>query len=352
MRALVAMSGGVDSAVSALLTQRLGWECVGCTMKLTGIAEAGDRTCCTADDAADARSVAYRLGMKHWVFNYTREFERDVVERFRDRYRRGMTPNPCIDCNRYLKFGALLERARILDCDRLVTGHYARISSDGDRYRLMRAKDKTKDQSYVLFNLTQDQLSRVYFPLGELTKTEVREIAAENGFVNAHKPDSQDICFVPDGDYASVVGESPAGDFVDASGKVLGRHRGITAYTVGQRRGLNIPFGERMYVVKIEPETNRVVLGKESELYTKEFTVGDANWIAEKPSGELRCTVMTRYRGREGSARVIPTDTGARVIFDEPQRAVTPGQAAVFYDGDQVLGGGVIERRDPGGDKG
>ena len=350
MKALIAMSGGVDSSLAAKLTADAGYQCIGCTMKLYDNADAGkaaSRTCCSLEDVEDARGVAYQLGMPYYVFNFTEDFRRCVIEHFADSYRRGVTPNPCIDCNRYLKFDRLLKRAETLGCDCLVTGHYARIERENGRYVLKKALDASKDQSYVLYMLTQAQLSRLRFPLGALRKTEVRATAAQNGFLNADKPDSQDICFVPDGDYSRVVelhgGPARPGDFVDREGRVLGRHKGIIHYTVGQRKGLGLSLPEPMYVCRICPDTDQVVLGRDAELWSRSFTVRDMNWISgEAPGAPFRCKVRVRYRQTEQWAEVSPTESGAEITFDRPQRAITPGQAAVLYDGDTVLGGGVI----------
>ena len=245
-KALIAMSGGVDSSVAAYIMKEEGFDCIGCTMKLYDNADAGvsrDKTCCSLDDVEDARSVAARLDMPYYVFNFSDDFREKIICKFIDSYERGRTPNPCIDCNRYMKFAKLCERARILGCDFIVTGHYARIYKEGEKYVLKKALDETKDQSYVLYNLTQDILAHTRFPLGEMKKSETREIAEKCGFINAKKPDSQDICFVPDGDYARVIElntgkKYPPGDFVDKNGNVLGRHKGIIHYTIGQRKGL------------------------------------------------------------------------------------------------------------------
>ena len=353
-KALIAMSGGVDSAVAALLTAEAGYDCIGCTMRLYDNADAGispGRTCCSLDDAEDARSVARRLGMPHYVFNFTEEFRRQVIRRFVDSYQRGETPNPCIDCNRSLKFGTLMDRAAVLGCERVVTGHYARIEEREGRYFLKKALDGGKDQTYVLYMLSQAQLARLSFPLGGLTKGEVRRMAADRGFVNAAKPDSQDICFVPDGDYARVIEThtgAPAepGDFVDREGKVLGRHRGIIRYTVGQHRGLGLGWHEPLYVLRVDAPHNRVVLGPREALYSRVLTAPAFHWISgASPASPVRCAAKTRYRQQEQPAwaEALP-DGGVRVTFDEPQRAVTPGQSVVLYDGDTVLGGGEIAR--------
>ena len=348
------MSGGVDSSVAALLTKQAGDECIGVTMKLyhnEDVGIEGQKTCCSLDDVEDARAVCRRLGMRFYVFNFTDCFKEAVIGRFVDAYRHGRTPNPCIDCNGYLKFGKLMQRMRELQMDYVATGHYARVEYDrsSGRYLLKKGIDELKDQSYVLYMLTQEQLAHIRFPLGALTKDEVRRIAGENGFVNAGKRDSQDICFVPDGDYVKVIeavtGEvSRPGEFVDRTGKVLGRHEGIIHYTIGQRRGLRLAAGERMYVTDISPEDNRVVLGKNEDLFQSELTADQVNLIAcdrlEKP---VRVTAKIRYRHREQPATAWQTAEGRlHVRFDEPQRAVTKGQAVVLYDGDSVVGGGMI----------
>lgn len=355
VKALIAMSGGVDSSVAAFLVKAQGYDSIGCTMKLYDNALAGvsrSHTCCSLDDVEDARSVACRLGIPYYVFNFKDDFEEKVIRKFIRSYEAGITPNPCIDCNRYLKFDRLYERARVLGCDCIVTGHYARIERDGERYLLKKALDGSKDQSYVLYSLTQAQLAHTLFPLGTLKKTNVRRMAEEQGFVNADKPDSQDICFVPDGDYASVIRrytgkDAEAGDFVSADGTVLGRHKGIIHYTVGQRRGLGICAPEPLYVCGIFPGSNTVLLGRNADLYRKDVDVANVHWISgTAPQADFRCAAKLRYRQSEQPAAVIPTGADTvHIVFDEPQRAVTPGQAAVFYDGDTVLGGGVIVRK-------
>ncbi len=353
-RALIAMSGGVDSSVAALLTQRQGYECIGGTMKLYENETAGisrGKTCCSLDDVEDARSVAYRLGMKFYVFNFKDEFKEKVIDRFVKSYLAGLTPNPCIDCNRFMKFGSLFGRAEILGCDYIVTGHYARITESGGKYHLRKAIDTGKDQSYVLYGMTQSELAKTLLPLGEYTKDEVRAIAEENGFVNARKHDSQDICFVPDGDYAGAIERlcgvrEQSGDFVRTDGSVISRHKGISHYTIGQRKGLGISASEPLYVCDIEPATRNVTLGGNSDLFSAQASVGGVNWISgDLPEHTVRCRVKIRYRQAEQPATVTPCpDGGATVTFDEPQRAITPGQSAVFYDGDIVLGGGIIRR--------
>mgnify|MGYP004473060123 CR=1 FL=1 len=351
-RALIAMSGGVDSSLAAKLMQDDGYDCIGCTMRLFHNEDAGlerSRTCCSLKDVEDARSVAYELGMRFYVFNFTDDFRNTVIRRFVESYQNGITPNPCIDCNRYMKFGKLFDRAKILDCDCVVTGHYARIEERDGRYVLKKAIDSTKDQSYVLYAMTQDQLAHTRFPLGDLCKTHVRALAEQNGFVNADKPDSQDICFVPNGDYAHIIElqtgcKAAAGNFVDRCGNVLGTHRGVIHYTIGQRKGLGIAAGEPLYVCRICPQSNTVMLGRNEDLFSTEADASDFNWISgESPKQAIRCRAKIRYRQAEQWATVTPCgEHDVHISFDDPQRAVTPGQAAVLYDGDIVLGGGTI----------
>ena len=350
-KALIAMSGGVDSSVAAYIMKEEGFDCIGCTMKLYDNADAGvsrDKTCCSLDDVEDARSVAARLGMPYYVFNFSDDFREKIICKFIDSYERGRTPNPCIDCNRYMKFAKLCERARILGCDFIVTGHYARIYKEGEKYVLKKALDETKDQSYVLYNLTQDILAHTRFPLGEMKKSETREIAEKCGFINAKKPDSQDICFVPDGDYARVIElntgkKYPPGDFVDKNGNVLGRHKGIIHYTIGQRKGLGVSAAAPLYVIKIDVEKNTVILGDNEDLFSDTATVEDFNFISgEAPTAPFRCSAKIRYRQKEQPATAYPDGGKVKIVFDAPQRAITPGQAAVLYSGDTVIGGGTI----------
>ena len=354
MKILIAMSGGVDSSVAAKLLCDAGNECIGCTMKLFNNCDAGlsrSRTCCSLDDIEDARSVAFSLGMRYYVFNFKDDFREKVIKKFASAYLAGQTPNPCIDCNRYMKFDKLYERARLLGCDKIATGHYARIEFDGEKYMLKKARDESKDQSYVLYMLTQEQLAHTLFPLGELIKSETRAIAEASKLTNAQKPDSQYICFVPDGDYAVAIerltGKTSApGNFIDTDGNVLGTHRGITHYTIGQHRGLGLALPERRYVCKIDAGSGTVTLGSGTELYSREVLVRDFNWISgEAPSGPIRCSAKIRYRQPEQAANVEPlSENEALIRFDTPQRAVTPGQSAVLYDDDTVLGGGIIVR--------
>lgn len=353
-KAIIAMSGGVDSSVAALLTKESGDQCIGATMKLFHNEDVGikrEKTCCSLDDVEDARSVCYRMGIKYYVFNFSERFKEDVMDRFVDAYEHGCTPNPCIDCNRYLKFDKMFQRMRELEYDYIVTGHYARVEYDEEkgRYLLKKAVDDTKDQSYVLYMLTQEQLAHISLPLGGLRKTEVREIAEENGFVNARKHDSQDICFVPDGDYAGFIerytGRSfEPGNFVDQEGHVLGQHKGIICYTIGQRKGLGLALQEPMYVCRIDPKTNTVVLGRDRDLWSKELTAKDFHWISgEVPAGTQRIKAKIRYRHQEqwANAEITGPDS-IHLVFDESQRAITCGQSVVLYDGDVVVGGGTI----------
>ena len=343
-KALIAMSGGVDSSAAALLTLQAGYECIGCTMKLHDSTLPG-----APDDAADAKAICSRLGIPHYIFDFRAQFREQIIGKFVRSYQCGKTPNPCIDCNRCMKFSRLLECAAELGCDHIVTGHYARVLETAAGFRLCRGTDLTKDQSYVLYMLTQEQLSHVLLPLGGLTKQAVRQLAESQGFVNARKRDSQDICFVPDGDYARVIREETGtdpvpGEFVDLQGNVLGQHNGLIHYTVGQRRGLGIAVGKPAYVVALEPEQNRVVIGDNADLFRHSCTVCGVNWIAGAPPQEpVRCQAKIRYRHPAQPATVLFTDAQTALLtFDEPQRAITAGQAAVFYDGETVLGGGEI----------
>lgn len=349
---LVAMSGGVDSSVAAYLMKEQGYDCIGVTMKLfqnENIGSSRAKTCCSLDDVEDARSVAFRIGIPFYVFRFSEDFKTHVMDRFAAAYESGLTPNPCIDCNRCLKFDRLLQRAKELGCETVVTGHYARIETQNGRYVLKKALDGSKDQSYVLYPLTQEQLAHVRFPLGGFTKAAIRRLAEEQGPVTAHKPDSQDICFVPDRDYTAFLtrytGRTyPAGDFLNLAGQRVGQHRGAVCYTIGQRRGLGLALGERVYVQSKDMEKNTVTVGPERTLYGQELWADDMNWIAiDGLTAQLRIKAKIRYRQIEQPATVYPEEGGqARVVFDAPQRAITPGQAVVLYDGDTVVGGGRI----------
>ncbi len=353
-RVLVAMSGGVDSSVAAYLVKKSGVSAVGVTLKLFSnedIALDRDKSCCSLTDTEDARSVAFRLGLEHHVFNFSEGFRENVINRFINTYEAGGTPNPCIDCNRFIKWRQLLSRADLMECSHIATGHYARVEADAEsgRYLLKRSADVTKDQTYVLWALTQEQLSRTIFPLGSLSKEEVRKIAEEQGFINADKPDSQDICFVPDGDYAAFIerytGKTyPEGDFIGENGEVFGRHKGIIRYTVGQRKGLGVAMGSPVYVSRINPSENTITLSPEASLFSTELYADNINLIALREiSSPMRVTAKIRYGAREAAATVVQTDTDElHVKFDSPQRAVTKGQSVVLYWGDTVIGGGII----------
>lgn len=352
----VAMSGGVDSSVAAGLLARGGRPVIGFSMKLVG-GLLGDTDgygrCCSPEDFRDARAVADRFGFPHYVLDLEDDFRRHVLQPFADDYREGRTPSPCVRCNTFMKFGTLLARARAVGADRVATGHYAVLERDAasGRTLLRRARDDAKDQSYYLFDLSQAQLARMEFPLGAMTKDEVREAARDLGLGNADKPESQDLCFVAHGqDYKDVlernrlIPEPTPGDIVDREGAVVGRHDGIEGFTVGQRRGLGMAAGRRLYVVGIEPETRRVRVGDDVDLWTRECVVERVRWIPfDRPSGPLRGAVRIRA-SHPGAAATIEDrgDGTARIAFDEPQRAIAPGQAAVAYDGDMVLGGGWI----------
>lgn len=352
MKALIAMSGGVDSSVAAALMLEKGYSCIGVMMKLyerKGFSE--NNACILTDDSGDAAEVAGKLSIPFRVFDYTDEFRCEVMDRFVNCYLRGETPNPCIDCNRHMKFGRLYELAEALGCDKIVTGHYARISyhDKSGRWQMKKAADITKDQSYVLYSLSQEQLSHACFPLGELTKEKVRSLAEDYGFYNAGKQDSQDICFVPDGDYSGFIEQYlgkrlPEGNFVTEGGKILGTHKGIIHYTIGQRRGLGIAAESPYYVKQIRPETNEVVLCKHEELFRQTLYAQDINWVSiSEPDEKIRVQAKIRYRhtAQPGTAEMIGNGL-LKLVFDEPQRAITKGQAVVMYDGEMLLGGGTI----------
>lgn len=353
---MMAMSGGVDSSVAALLLSEAGYGVTGATMKLFGadvVAPDCDSSCCSADDVEDARAVCRRLGVPHYTFNFGELFGEAVIDRFCGAYLGGTTPNPCIDCNRFLKFDALQRRRRELGLGFVATGHYARRAWDArtGRWRLLRARDAAKDQSYVLYHLTQDALAHMLFPLGELTKPEVRELARAHGFATAEKPESQDICFVPDGDYAAFIGRRcgcgaafEPGEIVNREGKVLGEHKGLIHYTVGQRKGIGVAAPEPLYVFAKDAAANQLVVGTAAEVQVREVTAHDVNLIAvERIEAPCAVTAKTHYRQRPMAATVEQTgDDELRVVFDEPQRAAAPGQAVVLYRGDVVVGGGTI----------
>ena len=353
-RVAAAMSGGVDSSVAALLLKQQGAAVVGLSMQLYDRGRDGRSSygrCCSPRDLQDARAAADRIGIPFYVLNMEEEFRRDVIDRFVSEYRSGRTPVPCVDCNAGPKFRHLLGRAATLGADRLATGHYARIGHDSitGRRTLLRARDLAKDQTYFLYNLTQDQLDRVVFPVGEMSKQTVRELASTHTLPNAAKPESQDICFVPEGRYTDVIrresgGTGPPGEIVDTRGTVLGRHEGLAGFTVGQRRGLGLNDPRRLYVVALHPESNRVIVGEEREQYGSHLRAVDANWVSiPEPLSPFTALARIRSTHPGAPARVTPFPEGRfEVEFEAEQRAITPGQAVVLYDGDRVLGGGTI----------
>ncbi len=345
----------MDSSVAALLMQQQGFDCIGVTMKLYDGYDTDavqGKTCCSLNDVQDARSVAFSIGMPFYVFNFTQDFHTQVIDRFIASYEKGLTPNPCIDCNRYIKFDRLIQRALQMGFDYVVTGHYAQVAKDPTTGRTLLKKgvDPTKDQSYVLFHMTQHQLSHLLLPLGSLPKTEVRRLASEFGFINAEKHDSQDICFVPDGDYAAFIEKTTgkqynSGRFIDEDGNTLGTHKGLIHYTIGQRKGLGLSLPRPLYVADKNIAENTVLLAENKELYRSSFLVDDCNWISiPELTAPMQANVKARYRHQEQPATITPQENGVLVNFEQPQRAITPGQAAVFYDGDTVIGGGTIRQ--------
>ena len=359
-RVIAAMSGGVDSSVAAYLLHRQGYDVIGVTMRLWSADEddvsPDHQGCCSIQDIEDARRVCHTLGVPHYVVDARREFREHVIAYFVSEYKRGRTPHPCIACNDRIKFDFLMQRAAMMDADFVATGHYARIEYDvsNGAWTLRQGVDEWKDQSYVLFGLGQEQLGRVLLPVGGYTKEEIRALASEGGLHLADKADSQEICFIPDGDYRRFMQKESAlepGEVVDASGRVVGEHQGIEFYTVGQRRGigvapsaLGLPEGEKVFVTAVDPETRRITVGGSSDLLQYGVRVGNVRYVAGvRPTDAYRVSAKIRYNGRSASAVLHHDVDGAVLWFDEPQRAITPGQAAVFYDGDRVLGGGYID---------
>lgn len=353
-KVIIGMSGGVDSSVAAALLKEQGYDVIGVTMRMWTMCddEESEGACCSLSAVEDARRVANKLGIDHYVMNFKDLFREKVVDSFVDDYMNGCTPNPCIMCNKYLKFDALLKKANAMDIRYIATGHYAKIRYNimTGRYELLKSATARKDQTYVLYNFTQEQLASTMMPNGEYTKDEIREKARELGLLVANKPDSQEICFIPDNNYRNFIERYTKkkvipGDFVDVSGNVLGKHSGVTNYTVGQRKGLGITFGKPMFVVDIDAENNRVVLGDEREVFQDTLIAKDVNFISiaslDKP---YKVKAKIRSTAKEASATISPLDDGrVRVLFDEKQRAITRGQAVVFYDGEVVVGGGIIE---------
>lgn len=338
------MSGGVDSSVAAAILKEEGYEVVGVTLRLFPEAEGHPHPCCLVEDAADAFRVCASLGIPHYVLNYERPFRETVIAHFLEEYRRGRTPNPCLACNREIKFRLLLQRAIALGMDFLATGHYARIIHD-DHYRLLRGSDPVKDQSYFLYALGQEELAHLMMPVGELRKDRVRAKARALGLPTAGKPESQDICFVPDGLARFLARHIKAepGEAVDSQGRVLGLHPGVAFFTVGQRHGLHLSSSCPLYVLRIETEKNRLVVGLEHELHSRELVAGGLSWVAGRPPEGTDAEASIRYRSPAAPAVLELTGDRARVTFRYPQRAIAPGQAVVFYRGEEVLGGGTIE---------
>ena len=346
-RVAVAMSGGVDSSLAAALLIEAGYEVVGVTMQIWPSAQPAFGGCCGLEAVEDAKRVAYKLGFPHYVMNLRDIFARRVIADFCREYSLGRTPNPCIRCNQYIKFDALLERIKELDANFIATGHYARIEQSPDGYRLLKAVDQTKDQSYFLYTLGQKELQHLLLPLGNLRKVEVRELAAKLSLPVSAKRDSQDVCFIPDNDYRSfLAGRIPlkSGDIVDTEGKVLGKHKGLAQYTVGQRQGLGLASNRRLYVTKLDATSNRLVVGTKDQLLSDALIASKLSWVSGKVSNEpISITAKVRYKSPETTARLRLKNGVAEVQFYQPQWAITPGQSVVFYQGDVVLGGGIIE---------
>ena len=353
-KVVVGMSGGVDSSVAAWLLKEQGYDVIGVTMQIwqdeENEVQEENGGCCGLSAVDDARRVASSIGIPYYVMNFKQEFQKNVIDYFTKEYLNGRTPNPCIACNRYVKWEALLQRSLSIGADYIATGHYARIDKlPNGRYAIRRSATLAKDQTYALYNLTQEQLEHTLMPVGNYSKDQIREMAEKIGLQVANKPDSQDICFVPDGDYASFIEENAdapirQGNFVTPDGKILGKHKGIIHYTVGQRKGLGIALGQPMFVIAIHPEDNTVVLGTKEELQGKSFFAKEINLMkyAKIPDG-LEVTAKIRYRNEGKKASLYPEDNRLRVVFHETMDSITPGKSAVFYEGEDVVGGGVIE---------
>lgn len=352
-RVLVAMSGGVDSSVSVKLLLDKGYDVSGATMHLYSNEDIGierTKTCCSLNDVDDARLVALKLGIDFHVFNFADDFKHYVIDNFVNTYIEGGTPNPCIECNKHLKFDKFLERAKLLGFDQIATGHYVTKEYDEQKKRwlLKRSGDRVKDQSYVLYGMTQEQLARTLFPVGEMHKDKIREIAEENNLVNADKPDSQDICFIPDGDYGKFItdkiGKQAEGDITLSDGTVLGKHKGLIHYTIGQRRGVGVSYSEPLFVINKDIKNNKLIMGKSDQLCSKTLKAVDVNFIPFDTLTEpLKCTAQTRYHQKDAECTIFPNNDGSVTVeFDQPHKAISKGQAVVFYDGEYVVGGGTI----------
>ena len=346
-RVAVAMSGGVDSSVAAALLKKAGYEVIGLTMQIWPSDKPAFGGCCGLEAVEDAKRVAYQLGFPHYVMDLRDVFTRMVIDDFCREYSLGRTPNPCVRCNQYIKFGVLLKRIEELDADFIATGHYARIEPSPDGYRLLRAVDRTKDQSYFLYTLGQKELQHLLLPLGGLHKAGVRELATRLGLPVSTKRDSQDVCFIPDNDYRPFLANCiplESGDIVDTEGGILGKHRGLAQYTVGQRQGLGLASNTRLYVTKLDAISNRLVVGAKSQLLSDALIAGNLSWVSGKaPDEPVKVTAKVRYKSPETAARLHLNDGVAEVQFYQPQWAITPGQSVVFYQGDAVLGGGIIQ---------
>lgn len=350
-RVVVAMSGGVDSSVAALVLKQAGYDVVGITMRLFPYDEENGTTkynkgCCTPQDVEDARDVCRAIGIPHYLMNFEREFEAHVIDYFCEEYARGRTPHPCLACNDKIKFNFLLKKSLALGAMYVATGHYARLKYTDNRWHLLKGIDQSKDQSYVLHTLSQDQLAHILFPIGWYEKSQIRELAHSAGLTVANKEDSQDICFIPNGDYSSFIAKRIApqpGEIVNSSGDVIGHHNGIEKFTVGQRKGLGIATGKPLYVLGVNVQERRVIIGEAAELLQDSLWASQVNYTVEHPDQSLKVKVKIRYKASEVPATIYPKGNNAIIKFDEPQRAITPGQAVAFYKGEELLGGGIIE---------